>query len=230
MAVIPARGRSKGIPKKSIKELAGKPLIAYSIEAALKSKNIDRVVVSTDDMEMARISKKFGAQIPYLQPKKSAQDNSPILPVLAYAINYLREKEGYIPYAVVLLQPTSPLRKVHHIEEAIGKFLDNPEADSLVSVVGVPHNFQPVKLMKTFGKYLIPHLKGQGTKILTRKGLPLLYARNGPAILITKTEVIMKEKSLYGKKVLSYPMSKMESFDIDDMEDWKIVEALIKTI
>lgn len=230
LAIIPARGGSKGIPGKNIKKLAGRPLISYSIEAALKSRGIDRVVVSTDDKEIAKISKKLGADVPYLRPKELAQDKTPIIPVLVHMINYLREKEGYFPYAVVLLQPTSPLRRVKHIEEAIKKFLGNPMDDSLVSVVRAPHNFQPVKLMKMSGGYLAPYLKGQGTKVFTRKNLPELYARNGPAILITKTKVITKDKSLYGKRIIPYQMSKIASFDIDDMEDWKIIESLIKTI
>jgi len=228
LAIIPARIGSKGIRRKNIKKLLEKPLLQYSVEAAIKTKYLDRVVVSTDSKKIARISKKLGAEVPFLRPKKLALDKTSTLPVLKHTLEYLKKEEGYSPYAVVLLQPTSPLRTQKHIDQAIKIFLAHPRADSLVSVVSVPHNFQLIKLMKLSGKYLRPYLKGQGIKILTRRKLSKLYARNGPAILITKTEVILKKNSLYGKRILPYLMSKIESIDIDDMEDWKIAEAIIK--
>jgi len=230
LAIIPAKQRSRGVPGKNVKVLLGKPLIWYTIRSALKSKYIDRIVVSTDSEKIAKISKENGAEVPCLRPKKLARDDTPVLPVLQHMIEYLEEKEGYSPFAVLILQPTSPLRTEKHIDDAIKKFLKKPRADSLVSVMVVPHNFHPKKLMKISGEYLIPYLKGEGTRILTREGLPKLFARNGPAILITKTSVIKEKKTLYGKKVIPYLMSKIESFDIDDLEDWKIVESVMKNL
>ena len=155
LAIIPARGGSKGIPKKNIKSLLGKPLIQYTIESALKSKYLDKIVVSTDDKKIADISEKLGAEIPCLRPKKLARDNTLILPVLQHMVNFLKKKENYNPFAIVLLQPTSPLRTVRHIDEAIELFLKKPKADSLVSVMQVPHNMTPISLMKIDRKSVV---------------------------------------------------------------------------
>ena len=228
IGLITARGGSKSIPRKNVKLLAGQPLIAWSIESALRSRGLSRLIVSTDDEEIAKVSKKFGAEIPCLRPKELAQDDTLSLPVLQHMVRYLREKENYEPFAVILLQPTSPLRTEKHIDEAIELFQKDSQADSLVSVATVPHNFQPQKLMKLSDKYLIPYLEGEGTEILTRKGLPKLFARNGPAILISKTNLIIEQETLYGEKILPYLMPMNQSFDIDDMEDWKIIESIMK--
>ena len=137
LGVIPARGGSKGIPKKNIKLLNGKPLIAYTIEVALAS-NLDKVVVSTDCEEIASISKEYGADV-IMRSENLAQDNTPTLPVLKDTINKIDSEYD----AVMTLQPTSPFRTTKHIDEAIELFTSDKEADSLVSVVEVPHNFMP---------------------------------------------------------------------------------------
>jgi CMP-N,N'-diacetyllegionaminic acid synthase len=224
IALIPARGGSKGIPRKNIIPVCGKPLIAYSIEAAIASKSFDRVIVSTDDTEIAEVSKKFGAEIPFMRPDAASDDIAPAIAVLVHALEWLKTNEGFKPDAVAYLQPTSPLRTAKHLEEAVKLFQNNPEADTLVSVVEPPHNFNPIKLMKEENNYLVPFMEGQGTTVLTKNDLPKVLARNGPAILICSSKVILEKKQLYGEKTLPYLMQMDESVDIDYPQDLDLAE------
>ena len=215
LGIIPARSGSKGIPKKNIKLLNGKPLIAYTIEAGLKS-NLNKVVVSTDCNEIADISKDYGCDV-IMRPVNLARDETPTLPVLIDVVSKLEETFS----GVMTLQPTSPLRNKHHINEAIDLFKSDNDADSLVSVVQVNHGFMPNKLMTFDGKYL----SGKST-INRRQDSPLMYARNGAAIYITKTEKL--NEFIFGGNILPYFMSKIDSFDLDDMDDWQILERIIE--
>jgi CMP-N,N'-diacetyllegionaminic acid synthase len=215
LAIIPARGGSKGIPGKNIKLLNSKPLIAYTIESVLAS-NIDRVIVSTDCNEIAKISKEYGAEV-FRRSPRLAEDKTSTLPVLQDVISKLDEKF----YAVMTLQPTSPLRTADDINKSIELFSNDKEADSLVSVVEVPHNYIPEKLMDLEGKYLVGN-----SEVKRRQDVNTMYARNGAAIYITRTEKL--SKYIFGGKILPYFMSKASSFDIDEIEDWKIVEKLIE--
>lgn len=215
LGIIPARGGSKGIPKKNIKLLNGKPLIAYTIANALAS-NLDRVIVSTDNEEISRISKECGAEV-IIRPDNLAEDKTPTIHVLQDAVSRLDEKFD----CIMTLQPTSPLRNSEHINEAIKLFESDKEADSLVSIVEVPHNYMPEKLMSLDGKYLFGN-----NDIKRRQDLPIMYARNGAAIYVTKTERL--NEYIFGGKALPYFMNKKFSFDLDDMEDWELLECLIK--
>lgn len=214
VGIIPARGGSKGIPKKNIKLLNGKPLIVYTIEAALDS-NLDRVVVSTDCEEIASISKEYGVEV-IMRPANLAEDKTPTLPVLQDVLAKLDEKFD----AVMTLQPTSPLRIIEDINKSIEIFSSDKEADSLVSVVEVPHNYMPEKLMSFDGKYLSGNSESK-----RRQEVSKMYARNGAAIYITKSEKI--SEYIFGGRILPYFMSKLNSFDIDDIEDWGIVEKIL---
>ena len=214
LGIIPARGGSKGIPKKNIKLLKGKPLIAYTIESALNSK-LDRLIVSTDDQEILDIAKKYNVNV-LTRPSHLAEDKTPTLSVIQDIILKIDEKFD----ALMVLQPTSPLRKVEDINKSIDLFKHDENADSLVSVVKVSHNYMPQKLMSLEGKYL----KG-GSEIKRRQEMPDMYARNGAAIYITRISNI--KNNLLGNKILPYIMSKSASFDIDDHEDWQIIEKFI---
>lgn len=214
LGIIPARGGSKGIPNKNIKLLNGKPLIAYTIEAALASQ-LDRVIVSTDCNIIAKVAKKYGAEVA-IRSAKLAQDDTPTLPVLQDLVSELEE----VYDAIMTLQPTSPLRKFCHINEAITLFQNDAKADSLVSVVDVPHNYSPEKLMFLKEGYL------QGSSVVKRRQeIDVAYARNGSAIYITRTPHL--KDYIFGGNILPYFMSKISSFDIDDMEDWVICEKII---
>jgi CMP-N,N'-diacetyllegionaminic acid synthase len=216
LGVIPARGGSKGIPGKNTKLLCGKPLIVYSIEAGLASK-IDRLIVSTDSVEIAEISESHGAEI-VMRPSSLAQDDTPTVDVLKDVVRRIPERYD----AVVTLQPTSPLRTHEDINNCLKLFIDDQMADSLVSVVKMPHNFSPGKLMSMKGRYLVGDNSPK-----RRQEVATHYARNGAAIYITKLSKL--EFYVYGGNILPYLMSKFSSFDIDDMDDWTIVESLIES-
>tara|TARA_B110000902_G_scaffold254481_1_gene318559 strand:- start:857 stop:1516 length:660 start_codon:yes stop_codon:yes gene_type:complete len=214
LGVIPARGGSKGIPQKNIKLLNGRPLISYTIEAALKSE-LDKVIVSTDCMEIAGISEELGASV-ILRDQRLAQDDTPTLAVLQSLISTIGTEYD----AVMTLQPTSPLRNFEHINQALDIFIKDGSADSLVSVVRVPHNCLPDKIMYFDGLYL----KGNN-KPKRRQLAEHAYARNGAAIYITK--IALLDESIFGGNVLPYVMNKLVSFDIDDTEDWEIIEKFL---
>ena len=227
MGIIPARGGSKGIPRKNIKKIAGKPLLAYTAKAALGSSYISRVVLSTEDQEIRQVGNELGLEIPFIRPDNLAQDNTPSLPVVQHVLVMLERQENYKPDLIVLLQPTSPLRTSKHIDEALELFI-NQNADSLVSVTEVPHNMKPYSVMKSKKNgTIVPFLIYEENKNI-RQQKPKFFARNGAAIYISTYECIMKNNSLYGSKILPYFMKKEDSFDLDDEIDWKIMESLIK--
>ncbi|MCP4179608.1 MAG: acylneuraminate cytidylyltransferase family protein [bacterium] len=219
LGIIPARGGSKGIPKKNIKLLNGKPLIYYTIEAAKRSK-LKRIIVSTEDPEIEEVSKRLGVEV----IKRSAslsEDDTPTQPVLIDALDKIGEDFD----AVMTLQATSPLRDFNHINEAIELFSINSEADSLVSVVKIPHNMTPVSIMKESEGFLYSYID-KGSEILRRQDKPIYYARNGAAIYITRISKI--KDYIFGGKILPYFMNKLESVDIDDVDDWVLAELILK--
>lgn len=223
LALIPARGGSKRIPQKNIKIFSGNPLLAYTAKASLNSSLLTRVVLTTDDEEIRKIGLSMGLEAPFLRPKELAEDDTPSLPVIMHAVKFLEENENYKPDIIVILQTTSPLRTSKHIDDAVKIFLES-EADSLVSVTEVPHNMNPYSVMKLQEDgTLKPFLKYDENNNLSQKK-PVFYARNGAAIYICSYNCLLKKKSLYGEKIVPFFMRKEESFDIDDVVDWKIAE------
>lgn len=225
LAVIPARGGSIGIPGKNMKPLHGKPLIEYTFAAAKASKLLDRIVVSTDDERIAEIARRNKIEVPFLRPNGLATDDSPTLPVIQHAVNYLEEKENYEADYVVILQPTSPLRKATHIDEAL-RILIETGADSVVSVTEAPHRYNPCSIMKIEKGKLVPFVR-EGEKYTQRQLKPVFYARNGAAIYAFKYETLIKKNSLYGDDCRPYLMSKADSVDIDDMIDFDFAEFVL---
>ncbi len=225
LAVIPARGGSKTIPKKNIKHLCGRPLIEYTFDAAKASGLLGRVLVSTDDEQIARIARRNKIEVPFLRPASLAKDDSPTLPVIQHAVVFLQDNENYRPDYVVILQPTSPLRTETHIDEAIQILIDTG-ADSVVSVTEVPHQYNPCSIMKIEQGRLLSFMKG--TEAYTRRQLkPVVYARNGAAIYALKYETLIKKNSLYGDDCRPYLMSKADSVDIDDSTDFEFAELIL---
>jgi len=222
LAIIPARGGSKGIPRKNIYDLCGKPLIGYTIEAALGSKLINKTIVSTDDAEIAAVSRSHGAEVPFTRPDEASNDNATALDVITHALKWLKDNQSYEPDVVVYLQPTSPLRRSEHLDEALKLFQENIDADSLVSVITPPHNCHPHKIMKATDNYLSPYLDSAPQKF-DRHNLPQVFVRNGPAILAGKTNVFLSGK-LYGEKILPFVMDPHESIDIDEPIDMELAE------
>ena len=224
--MIPARGGSKGIPQKNIVQLMGRPLLAYTCEAALASHLLDRVVVSTDDPGIAQIARECRVEAPFMRPQELAQDDTATLPVIQHAVRWLQETEGYSPDAVMILQPTSPLRRTEHIDGA-SEVMANTGADTVVSVLQVPHQYNPVSLMALNEEgWLIPHQPGP--MLLRRQDKPLVYARNGPAVLLVKQSTLMVHDTLYGANTKPYLMDEIDSFDVDTKDDLIIIEALLK--
>ena len=227
LAIIPARGGSKGIPGKNIKKINGKPLLEYTAEAIKKCNLIDRAILSTDDDEIINIGLKLGLEVPFKRPLDLALDDTPAFPVIKHAINTLEKIDGYKPDTILLLQPTSPLRTYKHIFEALDIYL-NTNVDTVVSVTEVPHNMNPYSIMKlNKNGEIVPFLNYDENKNL-RQFKPTYYARNGAAIYITSYDTIMYHNTLYGKIIKPYFMKKEDSFDIDEEIDWDIVEYILK--
>lgn len=223
IAVIPARGGSKGLPGKNIKLLNGKPLIAYTIEAALKSKFIDRVIVSTDDKKIAEVAFKYGAEVPFLRPKELSEDNSKSIDNFIYTIDKLNKYNNRIQ-SFIVLQPTSPLRKSKHIDEAISLF-NKKDALSVISVVQsqIPLNWHKKilnsgVLVDYFENCVNNQNRQEGEKV---------YLPNG-AIYIFNFLALKKNYNYYNEKTYPYIMNEVDSVDIDTLLDFKLAELLIK--
>lgn len=223
LAVIPARGGSKGLPRKNIKDLNGKPLISYTIEEAKKSKYINKVVVSTEDEEIAEVSRNFGAEVPYLRPEELAKDNSLTVDCVIHMINWLKENENYIPEYVCVLQCTSPLRTFDDIDGTVEKMISTG-MDGAVSVCEAEVNPYWTNIFN--GDELVYFLE-EGRKISRRQDLPPVYRMNG-AIYIAKTQALIEYKTLEPNKITGYIMDADKSVDIDDIKDFMLAEVLIK--
>jgi CMP-N,N'-diacetyllegionaminic acid synthase len=221
--VIPARGGSKGIPRKNLAPLAGRPLLAYTCDAARASRTLTRVMVSTDDAEIAAVAARHGVEAPFLRPAALAADDTPMLDVLVHLLSALAE-QAYTPEVVVLLQPTSPLRRAEHIDAAV-QLLTSSGADSVVTVIDVPHQFTPSSLMYREGDRLVP--AGGAPGPLRRQDKPRLYARNGPAVVAVRAAVIAGQRTLYGADTRGLVMSRQDSLDVDEPFDLEVAELLL---
>ncbi len=224
LGIIPARGGSKGIPRKNIKPLAGKPLIAYTITSAKASKLIDKLIVSTDDVDIISVCESLDVEVPFKRPKEFAQDNSGSLEVLQHAVEFF-EKQNQFFDAVLLLQPTTPFRENGFIDKSIEVFY-NANSDSLVSVLPVPHQFNPHWVFEPNQEGFLEISTGDKKIIKRRQELPITYFRDG-SIYITKTEVI-KKGSLYGDKISYIESNPTNHVNIDDKEDWQKAENIFK--
>ena len=224
LGVIPARGGSKGIPRKNLVPLGGRPLMAYTCDVARASRALTRVVVSTEDTEIARTAERLGVEVPFLRPSSLAADDTSMLDVLIDLLATLEEREAYRPDVIVLLQPTSPFRRAAHVDAAVG-LLQETGADSVVSVVRVPHQFTPASLMRLDGDRLVPvDAAGGATR---RQEKPVLFARNGPAVLAVRTSSLREQRVLYGTDTRPLVMTREESIDIDDAFDLEVAELLL---
>jgi CMP-N-acetylneuraminic acid synthetase len=222
LGVIPARGGSKGIAQKNLAIVAGRPLLAYTADAARASRRLSRVIVSTDDPAIADAARALDLDVPFFRPPELATDTTPMLPVVQHAVDAM-SADGFAADAVVLLQPTSPLRRAEHIDRAV-ELLDSSGADSVVAVTEVPHQFNPVSVMRLEGDRLVPFL--DGPQVYRRQDKPLVFARNGPAVLATRVDVV-RRGSLYGDDIRPLVMTPEESLDIDSQADLERLEYLL---
>jgi CMP-N-acetylneuraminic acid synthetase len=223
LGVVPARGGSKGVPNKNLRSLAGRPLLAYTAEAARASRRLTRTIVSTDDPAIAECASTLGLEVPFMRPPMLADDEAPMLPVLQHAAGELAER-GFAADVIVLLQPTSPLRRAEHIDMAV-ELLESSGADSVVSVTEVPHQFNPVSVLRLGdAARLSPFL--DGPMITRRQDKPRVFARNGPAVLAVRAAVV-GAGSLYGADTRALVMPARESLDIDTLDDFEMIELLM---
>ncbi|SFU91728.1 N-acylneuraminate cytidylyltransferase [Polaromonas sp. YR568] len=226
LAVIPARGGSKGIPFKNLAPLGGRPLIAWTIAAAKAAHGLDRVVVSTDDENIAAAAREHGADVPFLRPAEFSGDGAPALDVIAHALRELRSQDG-APYdAVAYLQPTSPFRSTAQLTDAVALF-GQEHPDTLVSVTAVPHNMVPSSLMHPVAPSVPLMLQSPAGQKLRRQEKEKLFARNGPAILIVSAADVQLRGRLYGERVLGFEMDRLSSLDIDDPIDLEMARHLL---
>lgn len=219
LALIPARGGSKGIPKKNIKYFAGKPLIGWTIEAAQKSVCIDRIVVSTDDSEIKFLATSLGADIPFDRPADLASDESPTILTVLHAIESLPYYEW-----ILVLQPTSPLRSFEDID-GIWNFSLQHSAKSVVSISEVENH--PYWMYQRNSKYEIESFIKDKPNILRRQDLPSLYGLNG-ALYLARTDWLLEKRCLVDAETLGYIMPNERSVDLDSLKDWHLAESLIK--
>lgn len=220
LGIIPARGGSKSIPSKNVAALRGRPLIAYTLDATTRSKTLTRTVVSTDDPTIAEVARSLGADVPFLRPADISNDDTPMLAVIQHSVAWL-SKAGFEAEIIVLLQPTSPLRRPEDIDAAV-QLLQSGDADTVVSVVEVPHQFTPQSLMEIKDGFLVAGV-AQSAPILRRQDKVRMYARNGPAVLAMRRSVFESDR-LYGDRILPLVMPRERSVDVDDAVDLQLAE------
>lgn len=223
LGIIPARGGSKGIPNKNIFPLKGRPLIAYTIEAAKGSHLLDDFFVSTDAEVIAKVARAKSAQVPFIRPNEIAKDDTPMVSVLQHAIKWYEEKHRINMTAVVTLQPTAPLRLASDIDGAISLFLRNPEADSLITCYNAL-NVHPNYMYVREGGRMITLMKERS--MLRRQEFEPVYVRNG-AVYITRRDLIMEGGRIVGDKPLGYIMPRERSVNIDEPFDLELALFLL---
>ena len=224
LAIVPARGGSKRLPSKNKRDFCGKPLICWTIEEAIGAGIYDRVVVSTDDPEIAQIALSSRAEVPFLRPSHLSGDLIPTVDVLNHAVAEISEKSGWLPDFVHTLQPTSPLRTRHHLREAAQLIEADNAADSLVSCVKLPHSFYPHELMTQLPSgRMSPSVSPTGA---VARGKSQFFARNGAAIYISALRNLFENKIL-GQNLIGFEMAFWESIDIDTLEDFRVAEVLM---
>lgn len=225
LCVIPARGGSKSIIKKNIAKLNGKPLIAYTILEAQKVFPKENIVVSTDDKEIASVSKKYGCDIFFKRPKKLASDNAKSYEVILHSLNFMENLNNKLYDKIIMLQPTSPLRKSSHIIKSL-KIINERNVDSVVSIVNV-NGYHPYRMKIIKNNFLKNYIDQGFEDMRPRQLLPNIFIRNG-AIYLNKRKVIINEKQLVGKKVKPLIMKDFESINIDSVNDLYLAESILK--
>ena len=226
LAVIPARGGSKGVPRKNIRDLCGKPVIAWTIETALAAGDeLHRVIVSTDDPEIAVAAHAFGAEAPFMRPAELATDEAPGLPVIQHAVKFVEEEEGAPVDWVLILQPTAPFRNADDISESL-RLAREGGCDSVISVTRVLAE-HPILMKKIENNRLLPYCIEEKEGTRRQDYDPPAYIRNG-AIYLTRRDVLMEGDSIWGEVIQPYVMPEERSYDIDSERDFRLVELVMR--
>lgn len=225
LAIIPARGGSKSIPKKNIVDLGGKPLIYYAIDAIKKSKSVKRIIVSTDDKEIAEIARKNGADVPFIRPKELAEDAAPTLPVIQHALSWLSEKEHYTPDYILLAEPTAPFMKSSQIDELLYLVISK-KADSGITMISLPRMYHPYHLRKIGENgFLELNDKEMHYAHRTRQSDPPRYAHGN--IWWFKTDTFLREGRIEAGKAVGLEIDFVSAWDINDETDLEIARCLM---
>lgn len=226
LGLITARAGSKGIPGKNLAPCGGRPLLAWTCEAARGAACLTRVAISTDDDAAAALAAAAGIEVPFARPAALATDTARSIDVANHALDHFTGA-GWAPDVLVLLQPTSPLRTARHIDEAFARL--DAAADAVVSVQAVPHRFKPWAQLALDGGVVRDWYEEEvGFDRTRRQGQPALYARNGPAVVVTRAPVIAAG-SFYGARCVPYVMSAFDSVDIDDRDDLALADWLLRS-
>jgi CMP-N-acetylneuraminic acid synthetase len=229
LGVITARGGSKGIPGKNLKPLAGRPLLSYTIESAHASRAFDRLILSTDDSEIAAYALSEGCEVPFMRPAELARDETIHLSVMEHAVAWMRDHAGYLADAVMILQPTSPLRRAEDIRAAIRR-LDTSGADSVVSVSDISPHDHPLRALRVDrdgSAVLFVTGEPVGRRINRRQDLPPAFVMNG-AIYLFRTHLLLgEEPTLYGDRTVVLHTPPPHGLSIDDLDDWADAEKWI---
>lgn len=223
LGLIPARGGSKGVPRKNVRPLAGRPLIAYTADAARASGVIDRVVLSTDDEEIAAVGRTTGVEVPFMRPTTISADDTPMLAVIEHAVGALTAN-GWTPDIIVLLQPTSPLRRPEHIRLAVTTLRDSG-ADSVVTVVELPRHLSPDYVMRIDDGRLVPFLP-EGATVTRRQDARPAYSRDG-TVYAFRRSTLERFGSIYGADSRALVLDPRESLSIDSPADWEAAERIL---
>ena len=229
LGLVLARGGSKSVPRKNIFLVLGKPLLAYTIEAGLAARSITRLVVTTNDPEIADIGGRLGAEVPFLRPPELAEDETPDYPVVRHALEWLEVKDGYRPDLIVQLRPTSPLRTSRHLDEAVALLQAHPDADSVRGVSRPQQN--PHKMWRMTSEGLLqPLLTVPGVREpfnSPRQALPVVWWQNGYIDAFWR-RTVFEQQSLTGAKILGYVIDDPEHVDIDSLHDIRVLELILR--
>jgi len=232
LGIITARGGSKGVPGKNLKLLAGRPLLAYTIDAARNCAALDRVILSTEDESIAAAGRSMGCEVPFIRPSELSRDDTPHLPVIQHAAAWMRDHAHYAFDAVMILQPTSPLRTSADIAAAMA-LLESSGADSVLSVSEVPAHAHPMRTLRldAAGRAVL-FATGQPVRkrINRRQDMPEAWIMNGAIYACRTTALFASTPSLYGDEVVAYRMPHDRSISIDGMDDWAAAERALSTL
>jgi CMP-N-acetylneuraminic acid synthetase len=223
--VITARGGSRGIPHKNIRALNGKPLLWYTADAALSSHRLERVILSTNDHQIAQVGQQCGLEVPFLRPEELSRDDTPSLPVVQHAVRFV-EQNGELYDAVCLLQPTNPMRRPEHIDACI-ELLDTSGVDAVITVLPIPERHNPHWVYFQDKHGLLRLSTGEADPIPRRQDLPPAFCREG-SVYVTRRDVLMEGNSLYGSRVRGYRLAPVDTVNIDSYSDWGHAERLLK--
>lgn len=225
LGLVPARGGSKGVARKNARLIAGKPLLAWTADAARSATRLDGVILSTDDEELAEIGRECGLEVPFIRPAALATDTTPMIDVVLHSIDWA-DDDGRAFDALCLLQPTNPMRTAHDIDQAVELF-ERDDADTVFSVLAVPNDHHPdwVYLKSPDGSLRLSN--GDREPVARRQDLPPAYHREG-SIYLTRADVLRSRASLYGEKVRGFPIDADRSVNIDTPADWVRAETLLE--